>query len=518
MKNRPGTASAIIVRAERPVVATPTSVTSAVAGSLRCRWASASSPRSAAPIRSAAASDRAADRAAWIDRQGQPPTSRAGRCQPSTVPRPSSGRFSAGFQQGRQRLAGRQIKADRLALAPIAGDLQHRRAEKAAVGEKQRLVKAGPRAARARGPGGRPPRGRQRRFGKGEGHQAGRVSVTASRSRRRCDWPDRGPHSSGSTCPRRHNQMRAVDGQRASLAHQAPRGNFGTFAISPTAVCSQTCAPWAAQRSISIATICVADPSQKSCPSVFSCPGDAVAVDQCQIVARGEAASADFAKCGLADRNCAGVVPRLVKLHRPRPRCGSFARCARMHGRSPDARAGMGGTEKAGRACAKDQRFNLHDGPMPWRAGHGKGHRGPAPGPQPRKGGGAAPDPAGGAGSRAPRDIWGNERGKGRLQSPEAPRLASDRSDPGRMQKIAGLPAGPRHRPKGASDRGRVWLTQGRNCPPRDHADKRGQSDARSGVTPVTTRGRRGMRAPIIWGQIGGDQDDPAPALRQGAA
>ncbi len=78
-------------------------------------------------------------------------------------------------QLGPRIAAGQKVKVDRRALAPVAGDLQDRRARQAPVGKQHRLVKAlagagHPARHRHPGQGLHPP---QLLFGKGQGHQGG---------------------------------------------------------------------------------------------------------------------------------------------------------------------------------------------------------------------------------------------------------------------------------------------------------------------------------------------------------
>ena len=76
--------------------------------------------------------------------------------------------------------------------------------------------------------------------------------------------------------------------------------------------------------SSSISTICRADPSQNSWPSVFSCHAMPCRSTSARKSAGVYRASADLAKCGLLERKFAGAAPRLVKLQRPPPEIRIF--------------------------------------------------------------------------------------------------------------------------------------------------------------------------------------------------
>ena len=83
-------------------------------------------------------------------------------------------------------------------------------------------------------------------------------------------------------------------------------------------------------------------------------------------------------KCGLADRNVAGDVCRLVKLQRPPPEMRIFSPAAR-HGRAP-ARAGragrLDGAHHPGRAGAEDDGVEVgaDGGPSSFHQQHVDGH------------------------------------------------------------------------------------------------------------------------------------------------
>jgi hypothetical protein len=77
-----------------------------------------------------------------------------------------------------------------------------------------------------------------------------------------------------------------------------------------------------------MAMIPVAEPSQNSCPSVFSCQAIPAASTRAMKSHWVKRFSADRAKRGLRDRNRSGAIPRLVKLHRPPPEMRIFSPAA----------------------------------------------------------------------------------------------------------------------------------------------------------------------------------------------
>src|ERR1700704_6040030 len=85
----------------------------------------------------------------------------------------------------------------------------------------------------------------------------------------------------------------------------------------------RNCAP--RHSSLSMSIICRDEPSQNSCPHVFSCQAmlyfSTSAMKSCWVYLL----SAEWQNRGLSDRKFAGEVCRLVKLHRPPPEMRIFS-------------------------------------------------------------------------------------------------------------------------------------------------------------------------------------------------
>ena len=112
----------------------------------------------------------------------------------------------------------------------------------------------------------------------------------------------------------------ARTGPRAVWITKSPSRSTDSMAVD-----SHSSTPASAICPVSIATICLALPSQKSWPRVFSCQAIPARSTRAMKAEGGKRRRAEIAKRGLADRNRSCGASRLVKLHRPPPEMRIFS-------------------------------------------------------------------------------------------------------------------------------------------------------------------------------------------------